>query len=469
MLDIDENKAHLDISSRLESSFHRIQWKKADESRDASTGTKYPVHHQSSTASTLRIPEKFFISPCLLDHVDQGYAEAIPWYDWWMRQQLDGQPNELFSVIPDYDSQSEEVRMRSFMTIWHEILDQMTMQGPTTIDTIITHLANIKMLHLSTISESLPNARNLVFAIIGWQTMLYRPDMRSCSLSQLAIADETDGYRGEAHFCLRQSQSACKKLLPDFLMGFGVLLPPSKFSAYSSEVDKNAFREIKTAAAESFNAHLLTCIGGITITWIDCLACHLEYDVSSSMLYLFRYPSFCLANLLERSDLPPKTAIHACAAAHSTRAPWAGKDEVSQLLQEIVLSYRLLFGQNKASRHYFRSIKPFSGIPQEGRDQVLTALCGQKQLQIRYQVQEREIYDLTRDFPVLKSRIAVLFRHLSTKRPRTWRELWRDKRDSASWFTFWAVLIVGGIGLTLALIQVILQIVQVALQIKQMG
>jgi hypothetical protein len=236
-----------------------------------------------------------------------------------------------------------------------------------------------------------------------------------------------------------------------------------------SEVDKNALREIKTAAAESFNAHLLTCIGGVTITWIDCLACHMEYDVSSNTLYLFRYPSFCLANIPEKPDCSPITAIHACAAPYPTGAPWAGRDEVSQLLQEIVLSYRLLFGQNKASRHYFRSIKPFSGIPQEGRDEVLTSLCGQKRLQVGFNIHDREIYDLSSDFPVLKSRIAVLLRHLSTKRPRTWRELWRDKRDSASWFTFWAVLFFGGIGIILAFMQVILQILQVALQMKQMS
>lgn len=141
-------------------------------------------------------------------------------------------------------------------------------------------------------------------------------------------------------------------------------------------------------------------------------------------------------------------------------------DEVSQLLREIVLSYRLRFGQEKASRQYFRSIRPFDGIPEEGRDRVLTALCGQKRFKVGYEVRDREIYVLARDFPVLASRIALLLRHLSSKRPRTWKQLWDDKRDSASWFTFWAVLIIGGTGIILAFIQVILQTVQIALQLK---
>lgn len=172
-------------------------------------------------------------------------------------------------------------------------------------------------------------------------------------------------------------------------------------------------------------------------------------------------------NLLPNtSDSHPKTAIHACAAPYSTGAPWATVDEVSQLLQDIVLSYRLLFGQKKASRQYFRSLRPFESIP-EGRDRVLTALCGQKRFKVGYEVQDREIYVLDDDFPVLASRIAVLLRHLSTRRPRTWKELWNDKRDSASWFTFWAVLIIGGTGIILAFIQVVLQTVQLAIQLRR--
>jgi hypothetical protein len=307
-----------------------------------------------------------------------------------------------------------------------------------------------------------------VFAIIGWQTMLYRLDTRCCPPAQLAVADETDGYRGQAYFCLRQNQSACQRPLHDFLMGFGLLLPPRNSTALPSQEDKKALGEIKVISAESLNAHLLGAIGGITVKWTDCLACHLELDVSSNTLYLFRYPSFCLVNLhAEKCDDQPKTAIHACAAPHPTEAPWATANEVSQLLHEIILSYRLLFGQNKASRHYFRSISPFYGIPKEGADPVLTALCGRKRPEPRFEIQDRDTYHLSGDFPVLKSRIAALSFHLSSKRPRTWKQLWNDKRDSGSWLTFWAVLIFGGIGVMIAFVQVILQILQVALQIRQ--
>ena len=38
--------------------------------------------------------------------------------------------------------------------------------------------------------------------------------------------------------------------------------------------------------------------------------------------------------------------------------------------------------------------------------------------------------------------------------------MWFDKRDSASWMTFWTVLIIGSLGLLLSFIQTVLQILQ---------
>jgi len=158
-------------------------------------------------------------------------------------------------------------------------------------------------------SEALSRARNLVFAIIGWQTMLYKPDIGSCSRAQLAIVDETDGYRGHAYMHLRQDQSASRKALHEFLMGFGVLLPCYNFSALASDDDKRALITTKTVSPESLNAHLLNSAGGIYIKWTDSPACHLEFDASSSTLYLFRFPTLCAINLLSQEDRPSQHLI----------------------------------------------------------------------------------------------------------------------------------------------------------------
>jgi hypothetical protein len=330
------------------------------------------------------------------------------------------------------------------------------------IDEMVANLVEDSTLKpLNNSDAALIAAKNLIFAILGWQTMLYLPDSRSCPPTHLAIADDMDGHSGQAHICLKQSHIACKRPMHEFLLGFGVLLPPANFNASESPEDKKLFNELKTASTTSFNAHLLTSVGGVNIKWIDTLPCHLEFDALSNTLFLFRYPSFCIANLPPRkAEHIRKSVIHACGAPYGT-GQWATADETTQLLREILLSYRLLFGQNKASRHLFRKLRPFGQIAEEGRDKYLKLLCGQKSNQMGDEIPEREIYDLRRDFPILRSRLAILLRHMGDRKPRTWMELWVDKRDEASWLTFWAVLVIGGLGILLALMQVVLQIVQI--------
>ena len=95
-------------------------------------------------------------------------------------------------------------------------------------------------------------------------------------------------------------------------------------------------------------------------------------------------------------------------------------------------------------------------------DMILHQLCSSKEHHFPEVFKERDFYRLKRDFPVLRSRLATLSHQMSNMKPRGWKELWKDKRDSAHWLTFWAVIIIGGAGILLAVIQVLLQAVQLA-------
>lgn len=379
---------------------------------------------------------------------------------------MESQPRELYSVLQEAAAKRNDIPMMAFTTVWHEVWIQAS-RSESSINSIVTHLVDAKLMKMDDGIEALSHARNLVFAIIGWQTMLYKPDMGSCSRDQLAIVDETDGYRGYAYTDLRQDQVASRKPLHEFLMGFGVLLPCYNFSALGSDDDKRALVTMKTVSPDSLNVHLLTSVGGIQITWTDSLACHLEFDANSSTLYLFRFPTFCAINMLGQKKDQTKPTLHSCAAPSMAASYWATHEDVNDLLREALLSYRLLFGQNKASRRLFRSLNPFEDLPEGCKDRNLSELCGRKESNFATWLREHDSYVLSKDFPILRSRLAVLAHSFSNKRPRTWRELWNDKRDSASWFTFWAVLIIGGIGIILAFVQVVLQIVQISLQIKK--
>ena len=392
--------------------------------------------------------------------------DRVQWYSWWVDKQMEIEPRETFSCLPDFSSDSEKHPKESLITVWQEICRYMTTEGSISINELILRLANNHTIQSSSDEAALADARNLVFTIIGWQTMLYRSDLRSCPRAHLAIADEMDGHKGLANICLKQSQASCKKRMNDFLLGFGVLLRPRNFNVSELSEDKQAFKEIRVADAAAFNAHLLTSLGGLNIKWIDSIACHLDLDRDSNTIFLFRYPSFCAANAsIERVTGLHKSVIHACAASYSS-GQWATEDDVEQMLIETLLTYRLLFGQSKPGRRLFWKLKPFEEIPEAGIDKFLMTLCGYKIYESIPQLRERDIYDLPRDFPVYRSRLAVLIYHLNARKPRSWKQLWQDKRDSASWLTFWVVLIFGGVGLLLALVQVMLQIVQLKTQKK---
>ncbi|XXH00200.1 hypothetical protein Hte_006542 [Hypoxylon texense] len=283
--------------------------------------------------------------------------------------------------------------------------------------------------------------------------MLYRTDVLYCPPSDFCIADEMDGHRGESHIFLKQSRRSTRN-----------------YHILDDAEEIKAFNRLKSIDPPTLNAHLLTTIGNVTVSWSDCLACHFELDKDAGVLYVFRYPSFCMASLKDRSGQDTgRSVIHSCASNVPSNSHWATAQDVTELLEEVVLSYRLLFGQHPRSRKVFRNLRPFKHIPLEGRDDFLSDLCGEKMMDPSLGIGERDSYELARDFPHLRTRLFRLNTYLNERNPRSWRELWLDNRDSASWLTFWAVILIGGIGLLLAFIQVVLQIAQLAISLRQQG
>jgi hypothetical protein len=253
----------------------------------------------------------------------------------------------------------------------------------------------------------------------------------------------------------------------ELLLGFGMILPPADYCAFDdADGQKKLFKQIKSIAPAELDAYLLARFCGIRFAWTASLSCHLELDKSAKVLYVFRYPSFCLAHIshpLTTEEESHRTPIHSCVfEASQYGVKWASPKDVSELLEEILLSYRLLFGQSKRSRRLFhKNLRPFAGIPPEGQDELLFDLCGLKKLPKRSSVRgENSEYDLSEDFPHLRSRLVKLVGFMAEKKPRNLRDMWLDKRDSASWMTFWAVLIFGSLGLFLSFIQTVFQVLQ---------
>ncbi|KAF2000321.1 hypothetical protein P154DRAFT_200422 [Amniculicola lignicola CBS 123094] len=59
-----------------------------------------------------------------------------------------------------------------------------------------------------------------------------------------------------------------------------------------------------------------------------------------------------------------------------------------------------------------------------------------------------------------ETRLRQLKAHMDSQKPSGIRGLWADKRDSSQWFTFWAVVVIGTLGIVITSLGLIVSIIQ---------
>jgi hypothetical protein len=156
------------------------------------------------------------------------------------------------------------------------------------------------------------------------------------------------------------------------------------------------------------------------------------------------------------------------------------------LHRELMLSYRLLFGQSSRSRKLVRDLLveekkanrevdplleklctlPLSGswaakLLSRGKHLVLPAeIFPQSTISASNVFMESGSYSVEHEFSVFGSRLLELQKYNLRQRPSRARDLWRDRRNPLQWYTFWAVIWVGGITIILAVLQLCVGIAQ---------
>ncbi|KAK5088844.1 hypothetical protein LTR05_003066 [Lithohypha guttulata] len=381
-------------------------------------------------------------------------TKHLGWYQHWLDKQLLPIRSSLRDCLQGFDAANEDNWQLCVAQLWKGVAERSRADKLATVDSIVEDLVKHKILKRD-VKTSL--GRQIVFALLGWQTMLWKSDIGNCPPSQICIEDEMDGFAGQSSLVFRQEQCHCAKPLSELLMSFGVILPSPRFWTHDEDKEQASLGSLSTVSSSTLNAHLLMSMAKqFKIEWTDILTHHLEYDSLKGKLFLYRFPSFCLSNIDETTD----SVIYTC--AQSTLKPispfWATTTDITTLLQETLQSYRLLFGQTKAARKYYRTLRPFPRPSNLTADELLHELCGRKRCELTVAC-EKESYDLDEDFPMYKNRLVVLANALAKEKPRTWKQLWHDKRDSAQWLTFWLVLVIGGIGLILQFTQVVLALI----------
>jgi hypothetical protein len=346
----------------------------------------------------------------------------------------------------------------AFERVFHAVAAFVREERGLSIEEVIEYLRIAEKMDSS--REAAKAQRLLVFAILGWQSMVYVPAFNACSLEQLAVVEDDEQVNSGLVFDnYKVSADLADRPLFAILKGFGNLLPspPSNIPQAASENSKVAATWLPLNPAET-NAHLLTTLLHIRIRWVDCLALHLDYDKSTRTLSLFSCPSFCVA--MTRSKGP----IYAFASTErKSFNPRANEEDISQLMREVLLSFRLLFGQNNYSRKLFPQIYQ-QPERMSATDPLLPILCMTKNIHKTPETpslpSDQPMYFAAQHFPVLSERIELIAKELKNSRPTSIADLLRDRRDTLQYWTFWLVALLGGISIVLTLAQVILQAVQ---------
>ena len=388
----------------------------------------------------------------------------LDWYPPWLSRQLDALPKDLRDLVP---STSRTLKTQEDTTALFSHLEQyLETDDNLTLDEIVEGMfTEPSEKSCPDLRRQLARQRQVVFTLLGWRTMLYQPAFNTCGPSSLAIhkaASQPDS--GLVFDTYRVPIDMCNRPLSILLKCFGNLLPGRSESSTQS-----ASETVRVAAGwtplypDEVNAQFLQGVMKVSFRWVDTLALHLDYDKETRTLSLFAFPSIC-ANALQHGG-----AIFAFANHEGSPVdPRANADDIRSFLKEVLLSYRLLFGQHAKSRKLFQRISGPADLPFEQPDTLLSILCTAKSLDLEAGddvfPQDHPVYFAARHFPVLCERVVLLAKELDGRKPKGIKDLLRDRRDKLQWWTFWLISILGGLSLVLSVIQIALQGVQISME-----
>ncbi|KAL4745268.1 hypothetical protein BDW72DRAFT_208347 [Aspergillus terricola var. indicus] len=279
-----------------------------------------------------------------------------------------------------------------------------------------------------------------IFSVICWSSLTLAPDLQ---------LDQPGEQHAEETSQLAVGHAARRPITKVFRGLRGITLEDVEHVVTAAEVTVT-----DTIYESSVNIFSLHKIGRVRVKWVENMTSHLAFIDNREHCRFF----VCQHSVqLQPRQLCP-----------SSRNP---------------THIRLLFGQSANARAF--SVKLLEQLERSSRaiDPFLRTICSTKITQSRFLRRftkpkfpakllpmsilnlydfpiESNTYSSRNDFPYFGSRILVLQQYNLTQQPRRVRDLWRDRRNPLQWYTFWAVLCIGGISIILSLLQLAATIVQ---------
>ena len=139
------------------------------------------------------------------------------------------------------------------------------------------------------------------------------------------------------------------------------------------------------------------------------------------------------------------------------------EDAAREYYKEVLLSYRLIFGQSPGSAEDFKHrAHIWAPALEELSDPILAILCGENwESEKAYPIYEEigaedtaERYSPSEDFPYLGKRLLKIQEYVNDHRPNNLRQLWHDQANKWNWWMLWAFVILGCLSLLFSIVQV---------------
>lgn len=259
-------------------------------------GTRRLTIHQDALTPHF---EQSILSMVLPSHALVGATKidtsCCDWYSKWIISKLARLPPEILHCIQNVPLVFEEVALGA--------------KNRRSLDAIAQTLLDRQLILSSGNIDDKGIARIAAFTLLGWQSMLYEADSKIMTGS-IAIADTLDGYRSSAFFRLCPSCPQTGRPLADLLLQFGLMLPRADTCISEETEDIEAFENVKVVTPGCLNAAALSSLGRFKFRLVDTIAPHLELDKATNTIFLYRWPSFCLANTCTAQEHDPNSVLH---------------------------------------------------------------------------------------------------------------------------------------------------------------
>ncbi|KAL8911208.1 MAG: hypothetical protein Q9171_003584 [Xanthocarpia ochracea] len=274
--------------------------------------------------------------------------------------------------------------------------------------------------------------KNLIFATVGWLSHLYVPTQTMIPGNN-SFRINTQGARYPTRTTVNMDKA--QRPFDELLRGFGETIPRRSSRLSDGEGRSTRDQGPLKFQVSNLNAATLNSLAGISLVWVDSISAH-----------------FLIEDL------------------YTAEEKLTEDFSAAQLMKEILLSYRMLFRDNRSARILYRKTerKKASIVDATGNissDPQLDALCGLDLSTSIFTWNQpvHETYHAESDFPILRKRLNILHLYMDGIQPNRMISLWRDRRDLRLWYTVWLVVIIGGISIIEAGISIVLSAVQIGI------